>query len=415
MIRQHLIIVMLTLALSLSACSNKSQQETIIDVWAHHGQESENVAMEQMVTTFNEHYAAEGLRAEITFFPDYQYTEKVMSAAAARTLPDVLEIDGPLLSQFVDAGLVMSLDEFITQDARDDFLPTIIDQGSVNDSLYALGAFDSAMVLYYDRDMFEKAGVPIPDENQGWSWDEFMAHCEKLKAAGMLPVSMHMNESSDEWYTYAFCSVIWSAGGRLISEDGSSVEGVLNSPGNVAALKKWQDVFSKGYALNAPVEMNPFGVGKSAMDWSGHWMAPSHVKAKVDKLGVMPLPHIKTLSAPSGSWCWGIAATTDHPDTAWLWVQWVTDSEKGIVPIVQANGAVPARISAFSQLEHYQQSPYRLFRRQLEEWARPRPKTPMYPSLTRHFAAALRDIANGADVKDQLNGAVEDIEQEKRN
>ena len=88
-----------------------------------------------------------------------------------------------------------------------------------------------------------------------------------------------------------------------------------------------------------------------------------------------------------------------------LWIRWVADPEHGIQPIVEANGAVPARESAFALFPEYDQMPYRLFRRQLQEWARPRPRTPHYAALTQQVASALRDIAHGADVKERLDAA----------
>ncbi len=63
---------------ALPGCGDKppaSQEAGVVAIWAHHGQEAENAAMRRIVAAFNEYHAAEGLRAEITFFPDEQYAE----------------------------------------------------------------------------------------------------------------------------------------------------------------------------------------------------------------------------------------------------------------------------------------------------------------------------------------------------
>jgi multiple sugar transport system substrate-binding protein len=147
------------------------------------------------------------------------------------------------------------------------------------------------------------------------------------------------------------------------------------------------------------------------MDWSGHWMARSHLEKKGVNLGAMPLPRLGPQPvAPCGSWCWGISAHAPDPDLAALWVKWVTDARHGIEPIVRANGAVPARRSAFAAFPEYQRQPYRVFREQLEQFARPRPRTPCYATLTQRFAAALRDIARGADVPARLRAAESEIQ-----
>ncbi len=386
--------------------------EKVIRVWSHQGQEAENRAMREIAAAFNAAHAGRGVRVDLTFFPDFQYSEKLAIAAAARDLPDAFDLDGPLVARLVDAGLLTALDDFWSEDELSDFLPTILQQGTVDGRLYALGAFDSAVVLYYDREMLAQAGVTVSPEavNAGWTWAEFIAACEKLKAAGLEPVAMHMDDGADEWFTYAFSPVVWSGGGALIGGEGVRVEGVLSSAENVRSLRAWQDVFAKGFAATDPVDPNPFGNGKVAMDWTGHWMARGHLEAKGERLGAMRLPRVGDESvAPCGSWAWGVSAHAKDPELAALWVKWVTGVETGVVPTVRANGAVPARRSAFAFFPEYAEAPYRLFREQLETTARARPRTPYYATLTSRFAAALRDIARGAEVDTRLKQAEEEV------
>jgi multiple sugar transport system substrate-binding protein len=395
----------------LCGCGERGRESGRIRVWAHQGQEAENQATRAMVQAFNAAHAEEGIRVDIDFFPDYQYTEKVSIAAAAGDLPDIMDLDGPTVAQFVDADLLHPLDAWVSERDRADFLPTILTQGTIDGSLYALGAFDSALVIYYDKIILAEAGVAVPEDASAWNWNEFVEACRTLKAAGVDPVALHMDISADEWYTYAFAPVVWSAGGRLISEDGARVLGVLNDPGNAEALGKWQALFAEDLAARNPIDPDPFGSGKTAMDWTGHWMAGGHQERKGERLGVMPLPTLGDApAAPCGSWCWGITAQARRPDLAAKWVAWVTDGTRGILPMVRANGAVPARASVFDAVPAYQRPPYALFRTLLETAGRPRPRTPHYAALTQHFAAALRDIANGADAQERLDRAAAQIQ-----
>jgi len=412
--RRAALLLMLAGAVSLPlGCSREEtgQRSKVIRVWCHQGQEAENRAMRDMVQAFNKAHSPEGVRVKMEFFPDKQYTEKLISAAAVGDLPDALDLDGPLVAQFVQAGLLRPLDPWFDEQVREDFIPTILQQGTIDGKLYALGAFDSALVLYYDKNMLAKAGVEPPPPEQAWEWGQFLHACRQLKEAGRDPLAMHMGDSSDEWFTYAFSPVIWSAGGALISPDGGKVEGVLNLPTNVAALKQWQRIFQEDLAATDPVNPDPFGSGETAMDWTGHWLAPSHLEKKGEALGAMPLPKMgEEKVAPCGSWCWGVSSAAEDPDTAVLWVKWATDPIHGIKPIVEANGAIPARKSAFGEFPEYERMPYRLFRQQLLHWARPRPRTPHYATLTQQFAAALRDIARGADVQQRLDEAAQAVQ-----
>ncbi|MGH7996423.1 MAG: ABC transporter substrate-binding protein [Opitutaceae bacterium] len=394
-----LLILVLTLGLRGGAAE-------VVRVWANQGQEAENRALRGIAAAFDAAQARRGLRVEITFFPDFQYTEKIAIAAAARDLPDSFEIDGPLVARYAAAGLLAPIGSAFTPTELADFLPTLRAQGTFRGRLYALGAFDSAMVLYYDRAMLASAGVVPPAHDRGWTWPEFLEACAKLKAKGVRPVSLHLDESADEWFTYAFSPVIWSAGGRLISADGRRVRGVLASSANIRALTAWQALFRLGYASADPADPDPFDEGRTAMDWSGHWMARPHLAAKGMELGVMPLPRLGDhRAAPCGSWCWGVSKRSRDPAGAVAWLHWVTDPRHGIEPMVRANGAVPGRFSAFAAFPEYRHDPYRLFKRLLEFSGHPRPQTPFYATLTEQFAAALRDIAHGADVGTRLRAA----------
>lgn len=140
-------------------------------------------------------------------------------------------------------------------------------------------------------------------------------------------------------------------------------------------------------------------------------MARSHLAQKGDQLGAMPLPAAGNgRTAPCGSWCWGLSSQSHDAEAAALWLKWVTDSHHGVEPIVRANGAVPARRSTFAAFPEYAHPPYRLFKLQLETRAHPRPRTPGYAALTHGFAAALRDIAHGAEVETRLRMAENEIQ-----
>jgi multiple sugar transport system substrate-binding protein len=367
--------------------------------------------MREVAAAFDRQHRARGISLELTFFPDAHYAERLAVAAAARDMPDVFDLDGPLVARYVDAKLLAPLEPLLPAALLSDFLPTIIAQGTVQGRLYALGAFDSSAALYFDRDRFARAGVEPPDAYTALDWQELLTACERLARREPTPLALHMNESGDEWYTYAFSPLVWSGGGKLISDDGTSVRGVLSSPENVRSLRAWQALFVRGYAATDPVDPDPFGNGAAAMDWSGHWMARAHLSRLGERLGVMPLPRIGPRAvAACGSYCWAISSATRQVEPALAWLLWVTDVASGITPLVRANAAIPGRWSAFAAFPEYERLPYSLFRDQLERAARPRPRTPYYATLTQHFAGALRDIARGADVAGRLLSAENEIE-----
>jgi ABC-type glycerol-3-phosphate transport system substrate-binding protein len=384
----------------------------IVEIWAHQGQERENAAMRGIIEAFNEAHADEDLRAEITFFPDRQYADKVSIASAGGTLPDVIDIDGPCVGPWAAEGILRPIDDLIDNALRADMLDSLIEQGTYQGDLYALGAFDSALVVYYNRDMIGQAGLTPPATvEQAWTWAEFIAALEAVKGHAAIPLSLHMDDQSDEWLTYAFSPLIWSNGGQLIDTEEHRAVGVLDGPAAIEAVTRWQNLFATGLAEATSTRPDPFSDGLAAFDWTGHWMLPVFEGVDDLRFGVMPLPRMGDEHvAACGSWCWGISSACDDVEAAALVLRWLLDSEHGIRPIVDANGAVPGRHSAFSLFPEYEQMPRRLFRAQLQASAHPRPRTAVYLTLTSEFARALRDIALGADVADRLGEAARAVQ-----
>jgi len=368
--------------------------------------------MRSIVQAFNDAHKSEGLKIDITFFPDRQYADKVSIASASGSLPDVIDIDGPYVGPWADEGVLQPLGTLPDESLLKDMLPSLIEQGTYEDKLYALGAFDSALVVYYNRDMIEKAGLEPPAHTaDAWSWDEFVSALEKVKPHAPLPLSLHMDDQSNEWFTYAFSPLIWSNGGRLIDTKDHQCKGVLDGPKSVDAVQRWKELFDKGYAQATSTNPNPFAAKQVAFDWTGHWMLPQFEQTSDLRFGVMPLPRSgDTFVCPSGSWCWGLSRDVRDPQAAWMVIEWFLDPKQGIQPICEANGAVPGRRSAFQYFQQYDTMPQRLFREQLEKAAHPRPRTPVYLTLTTEFANALRDIALGSEVQARLGSAADSVQ-----
>lgn len=381
--------------------------EDVLTIWAHAGRPAEQAALRGIVERYNAARPAGAPAVAVDFFPDRQYADKVAMAAAGNRLPDILDIDGPFVGPWAAEGLLQSLDPFVSDELRADVLPTVLAQGTYEGKLYALGAFDSALVVYYNRDVIAAAGLDPPEHAaDAWSWDEFLDALERVRGHVAVPLALHLDEPGDEWLTYAFAPLVWSAGGRLIDVDAGRVQGVLDGPATVTAVHRWQTLFQRGYAEPAPTNPNPLAAGLAAFDWNGHWMLPVFQDTPGLRFGVMPLPRVGDEPVTgSGSWCWGISRSCRRPAEAWRFIAALLDAEHGIAPMVRANGAVPSRRRALAFFPEYEAMPRRLFREQLEQTARTRPRTEVYLLLTTEFAQALRDVALGSNPQAALTKA----------
>ena len=416
------LLIVVTLVLSafcftpVSAAPPAAEPVTI-EVWFHSGKGEEREVLDAQVEDFNA--MQDEVKVEAVRLPEGSYNEQVSAAALAGDLPDLLDFDGPFLYNYAWAGHLTPLDPYVSLDLYKDLLPSIIAQGTYGDNLYSLGTFDSGLALWANKAYLEEAGVRIPTGiEDAWTLDEFNDALAKLQALDEVEyaIDFKMNYGQGEWYSYGFSPIIQSWGGDLIDRtDYQSAEGVLNGPEAVEAMTWFQSLFSDGYANVKPAADDAFyGDKSSALAFVGHWMWTPHSEGLGDDLILLPMPMFGDAAATGmGSWNWGITSQSENPEAAYKFLAYLMEPEQ-ILRMTNANGAVPARMSALAASELFGEGgPLNVFVQQLEGGvAVPRPITPAYPTITESFAEATQNIVTGADVQEELDKTVKKIDQD---
>ncbi|HAA86334.1 MAG TPA: ABC transporter substrate-binding protein [Kosmotogaceae bacterium] len=410
------ITVLLTLAVFV-LLSAMSFAQIELTVWYHDGQEFERAVIRDQIERFN----ASQDRIKITGveIPEGTYTQQVNAAALAGRLPDILDLDGPTVANFAWGYYLHPLDEFMTEELIEDFLPSIIQQGLYHDNIWALGTFDSGLGFYANKSYLERVGARIPEGvEDAWTMDEFMEILYDLKELPEVtyPIDFKINYGVGEWFTYGF-SPFWQAfGADLIDRESfMTAEGVLNGPEGIAAGEWFQGLFTEGLAHPNPPGDAEFVEGRAALSWVGHWAYVGYNEALGDDLVLVPPPIFPAgQAAGMGSWAWSITSVCEDPAAAWEFLEFILQPEE-IVKMTNANGAVPSRFSAVELSEYYKEGgPLELFVEQLNTIAVERPVTPAYPTITSVFANAVDNIIKGGDVKAILDRAVRDIDRDIR-
>jgi len=251
-------ILLLLVLLDCGSSESIPDDLTILEVWAHAGQESERATLQAQVARFNAHQS--DLQIKLTLIPEGSYNAQVQAAAVADELPDLLEFDGPFLYAYVWQGRLQPLDDLLPDTLQNDLLPSIIEPGRYHQRLWAVGTFDSGLGLYADRSQLQAASIRIPTLKQPWNRSEFNDILRRLAQNdpdGQV-LDLKLNYAG-EWYTYAFSPLIQSAGGDLIDRrDYRWASGILNCPATVSALRTLQN-----WILEGRVDPNIDGAGRS--------------------------------------------------------------------------------------------------------------------------------------------------------
>ena len=157
------------------------------------------------------------------------------------------------------------------------YLPGLLDPGKLNGKQYLLPKDYSPLAVYYNKKLFDAAGVAYPEE--GWTWDDL------LSTAQALTKDENSDGTPDVWglqlpaaWTTGFEYWVGAAGGKLISEDGKQFTGYMDSPEVARVVQFYADLYNKYKVAVPPADMNQFGGGnsefangKAAMYLFGRW------------------------------------------------------------------------------------------------------------------------------------------------
>ena len=287
-----------------------------------------------------------------------EYVQKMVLNHVAGTMPDVMVLDASSAAIFINNGVLSDLTPFIEKDKEfnlDDYYPNVVDIARRGDKIHAIPGDFTPMVLYYNKDLFDKARVPYPTGN--WNFDEFLEAAKKLTIRGPDGKVQQYGFSFSTWMP-GWVMWLWNNGGDVLTPDGKRATGVFDSPENVETISFLRDLIVRHRVAPALSEVASMGVdlfanGQAAMAVSGHWSmvgyknAPkdSRGRPKIDwqRLGVTNLPHNTpephTVMYEAG---FAIPAKAQNPELAWEYVKFW--SSERLQKVYNASGiAVCAR------------------------------------------------------------------------
>lgn len=381
-----------------------------LSCWVHETDSDEGKLYKSQVDAFNEQYKGKYhvTLTQIARSGDAGgYDDKINAAISNGGLPDVFTIDSVTVAEYADAQAIVPIDEYITEEDLKDFNPSIVQQGTYEDKLYTLGVMDSSVGIFYNKTMFKEAGITPATVENPWTLQDLTDACKKLTKDDCYGITMSL-DAKDETLIYFFLPLIYSQGGNVISDDGKTVDGYLNGEATVNLLKWIKEMKDSGYVSATPPE-KCFEQGKAAMALTGAW-EPATLKDYDMDWGLMPMPIYdkdSKMSSACGSWTFGMSSNCadDRKKGAAELIKFMTSTE-ACVDMYEANGMPPARSSAFSKIEAFNEEPLNVISYQLQNTAQARPSAVSYSILSDQFATAVQNVLTGMDVKSALDEAV---------
>lgn len=203
-----------------------------------------------------------------------------------------------------------------------DFYKALLDYNSINGKLLGMPIGYTTHVVYYNKDLFDKAGVSYPKGD--WTWDDLLATAKKVANPSQKIYGFAFQQQPDP---YDFEHYLWNVGVSYLGPDDTFNKG-FKDPKVKALLIKMQNAIKDGYAISVDGSgSREMKTGKLAMFINGSWSIPSLKDAKVN-FGLCKLPSVekgkKSVSVVSVS---GIAMynKSKNKDAAWRFIKfWVS-------------------------------------------------------------------------------------------
>ncbi len=310
-----------------------------------------------------------------------EYFQKADEWLAAETTPDVMFFD--FVPVYASKGALENLSPYIARDNFDigDFYSGLLQYHTYKGQLYGLPRDNDTKVIFYNKDLFDNAGLPYP--KSGWTWDDLRKDAIKLtKTSGNDRTQYGFAYEPGEWWRLW----VWQNGGETYDNDFAPTKTLLDSPKAVEAVQ-WLADLTNVDRVTPPYDVQKtslgigelFSQGKLAMAFGNHALVPAFASIPGLKWDIIGLPQKQKRLNVAGGSGYVIPARSKNKEASWVFLKWL-ESPKGQAIFTETGVIVPARRSVGRADIFLKAKPVHNASAFLEETELGRPN-PMYPGV----------------------------------
>ncbi len=310
----------------------KDKRQTVtFSAW---GSQSEVAVLKNLIKDFEKENP--DIRIELLHIPQ-NYFQKLHLLFASNQAPDVLFINNQTIPMYIDAGLLEDLTNEFT-DADKFFYKESLDCFREDNRLYAIPRDFSNLVIYYNKEIFNKKNISVPREITD------LENLRKLCIELLSKEYFSINIEEDSIYWLSFLS---SNGGGIISDDKMSI--IINSDKSVEALKLYSDMINKYHTAPSKAQTGSmttaqmFINGKLAMYIGGRWMVPKFRETIDFDWDITEFPSSAAKKIYLDSSGWAVSKKSKNKKTAFKFVRYLA-SKHSSNKFTEIGLIVPARM-----------------------------------------------------------------------
>lgn len=391
--KKFIIISLAIVLIIVSGLSVFAAEKKTVEFWSY--VPLDNPGLYLYIDKFNQ--SQDKINIEAKFIPFAEFKRQLTVALVGGTPPDCVLVDNPDFAAYIDMGAFEALDDRIAdwEYGKDDFYPGPWASATWEGKQYGIPFETNTLVLFYNVDMFKKAGLD-PDKPPK-TWEELNQYAKKLTKDGVYGISVCAVASEEG--TFQWLPFLQQNGGNVFN---------LDSPEAVEALQLWVDWVKNGYVSKEILNMDQwsgvrpqFQNENAAMMVNGPWCIVP-IRAEVPnlnwRLAVLP-GRVKQASAMGGVNI-GIVKGAKNADAAWEYIKWLYAPER-IAEFWQKFGTLPVMPKIAESAPYWKGDPvYEVLLEQMK-YAAPRGPHPRWPEISAAIYTAMQEALTGVKTSEQ--------------
>ncbi len=268
--------------------SSNGKTEISFGIW----DEKQRPTMEALADAYEKENENVSVKIQLTPYKGGEYWTKLEASATGGTAPDVFWINVLHAESYNEGGILLDLTEAAKDlDVETNFPEALVNAYTLDDKLIAVPKDFDTNALWYNKEIFDKAGVAYPTDD--WTFEDLVATAQKLKDAG-LDNGVYPFACPVDFQTWYYPTV-FANGGWILNDD--KTETGYEDPKTQEGIQCWIDMINQGFSPSAAslAETTPdamFEGGQIAMNLAGSYMTPEYVAndAISDKIDLVEFP-----------------------------------------------------------------------------------------------------------------------------
>src|SRR5215213_1386808 len=289
--------------------------------------DAQRPAVEQQIAAFKELHPTITIEPQVVPWDDYW--TKLQTGVAGGSTYDVFWMDADGLPVYASQGGLVSIQGLVDDGSIDvDSYPeSLLSLYTFEDTVYGIPRDFDTIALFYNKDLFDKAGVEYPTGD--WTWDDLRAAAEKLTIKeGDTATQWGFGSTTSDQENYF--NLITQNGGEILNED--MTEALFGEPAACEALAFAESFITDGLSPSIAVQQanDPYATlfpgGVIAMIFEGSWNVLTYSQAN-PAIAVAPLPKGKTRASANHALANVIWTGSQNQCAALEWVKYLASAD----------------------------------------------------------------------------------------